>query len=170
MQERKIKKELTKLQEIYRVFSEPDERISDITSIMEDKFKKCSKHQKIKYFFCDNHREASLMCNDCCEEHILGNHDKITQTEIDKHFLYYFPFYLIKQFEDQLIELNKIRKSKAKVTTICDSIINNKKYLDYNYYYIKKIVDDKFSELSQFIINYKKQIKNTLKEKYKKYV
>ena len=69
-----------------------------------------------------------------------------------------------------MIDLNIIRKTKAKVTTVCDAIINKKKYLDYNYYYIKRIIDNKFNELSQFLLEYKKEIKKTLSDKYKKYV
>lgn len=170
MQDKKIKKELTRLQEIYRLFSEPDNKLTDLNLIMEEKFKKCEKHQKRKYFFCDDHRETSLMCNNCCEDHILDKNQKISQKDIDKHSLYYFPSFIIKQFEDQMIDLNIIRKTKAKVTTVCDAIINKKKYLDYNYYYIKRIIDNKFNELSQFLLEYKKEIKKTLSDKYKKYV
>jgi hypothetical protein len=170
IQEKKIKKELVRLQEVYKSFSQDDEKIHDINKIFEEKFKKCEKHQKIKYFFCEKHREYSLMCNDCCEDHIKGNKDKIMQSDIDFHDLYYFPSHILNRIEERLLDLNKLLENKETVETICDSLNNAKTYVDYNYYYLSKIIDVKFNELAQFLTERKSMMKMKLKENYKNMV
>lgn len=170
IQEKKIKKELIRLQDIYKSFSPANEKIDDINKIFEEKFKKCEKHQKIKYFFCEKHRAASLLCNECCEEHIKGSKEQITQSDIDSHELYYFPSYLLIKIEERLVDLNKLLENKDIIEAICDSVINKKKYIDYNYYYLSKIIDDKFTELSEFLKEQKSLMKSKLKENVKKMV
>ena len=170
MQERKITKELTKLKDIYDSFCENDVQRADINLIFEEKYKKCDKHKKIKYFFCDNHRDSFLMCNDCCDDHVRNSNDKINQHDIDKHSFYYFPFFILRSLEERLIDLNKVNISKDDISTVCNAITNYKRYLDYNYYYVNNLIEEKFTELSRFLNDFKSKLKQDLLEKYKKNV
>ena len=171
MQEKKIKKELLKLQEIYHTFQpENHEKFSDLIELEKEKFKKCETHQKVNYFFCENHRETGLMCNDCCEDHVKQGKDKIKQSDLDCHNLFYFPNYLLKEIDSQITDLYKTAKYREKVNNICESISNNRKFIDYNYYFVNKIVDAKFEEIEEFLKEYKKEVKDKIKQKYKIYV
>lgn len=170
MQERKIKKELTKLKEIYSTFSDNYEQTSEINTIFEEKYKKCDKHNKIKYFFCENHRESLLMCNDCCEDHAMNNNEKISQNDIEKHSFFYFPFFILKSLEERLLDLNNINTIKVDISTVCDAITNYTRYLDYNHYFLNNLIEEKFSELANFVNEFKSKLKQDLLEKYKKNV
>ena len=171
MQERKIKKELLKLQEMYNIFSDnKKDSFSDINLIFEAKFKKCNKHHGIKYFFCDNHREAGIMCNDCSENHIKDIKEQISQADIDNHHLFYFPFYLIKTIEENIVHVMTRNKDRVKISRICDAISNYKSFLDYNYYFLNRMIEEKFDELFTFLNDFKSKIKKNIKEKYKTFV
>lgn len=167
-QEKKIKKEALKLQDLYNIFNLFENKIpSDINEFIEQKFGKCPNHQKYKFFFCDSHREVGLMCNQCCESHVLQENSVLTQQLIEVHSFYYFPHYILSNLDEQLHSISKLSKAKDKVENICESITKYKAYIDYNYYFLNKVIDEKFEELTVFLQEIKREVKREIKIKYK---
>jgi hypothetical protein len=72
--------------------------------------------------------------------------------------------------DEQINYLYKLTRCKDSVITSCESIQNYKSYLDYNFFFVNKMIDEKFEELSKTLIDLKKEIRLSIKEKYQSFV